>query len=365
MRKQLLAGTALAAATMLVAGGAVAADKNSMAVGGYYNVIVGGFLDETQETSSPSGSTSTKADTSGLDVRTNAEVHFKGSATLDNGIKIATRVELEGQSKDSATDPIDEYFVSLSGMFGQIIIGGTSGVPTKMIGGYSGTGAGVGAHNTFDNWTANPGKVGTYIAVGDEDSEKIIYISPSFGGFQVGMAYSPEVDETTGNARVNADAALHDGLGGAVRYSGQFGDVGFGVGASLLTVQGANDDNTVNDQQRWSVGGYLDFGGGFRVGTAHKRVDDDSKAAQAQITDVGIRFVAGSNKFSLVGVYGEMDNSDATRTTVVGSYARTLGPGVAAHGDLMWSEAQGDKSADGEQKKADGLVLLTGLKVSF
>ena len=49
MRKQLMAGTALAAATMLVAGGAVAADKKmmkpSISVNGYYEGIVGGILE--------------------------------------------------------------------------------------------------------------------------------------------------------------------------------------------------------------------------------------------------------------------------------------------------------------------------------
>ena len=380
MRKQLMAGTALVAAAMLVAGGAAAQDKKKMmkpsvSVGGFYNVIVGGFLDENAETSSPSGSTSTKSDTSALDVRTNGEVWFKGSATLDNGIKIATRVELEGQNHQSHeegagsgkdADPIDHYFVSVSGGFGQIVLGGTPGVPTTMVGGYSGRGVGVGMHIHFDNWVGNAGKANTYTALADNDTEKASYISPSFGGFQVGLSYSPEADEATGNNRPNADTALHDGLAGAARYSGKFGDVGFGIGASMETYQGANEDTAVGDQRRWSVGAYLDFGGGIRVAAAHVRNEDENNASNGQTTDAGVRFVQGVNRFSVMGVYAELDDSEDTRTTVVGSYARTLGPGVAAHADLVWSESEGARDATtGEQKQTDGLVLLTGLKVRF
>lgn len=380
MRKQALHTTALAAAAMLIAGGALAADKKmekmkpSIAVGGFYNVIVGGFLDETSETSSPSGNMNTEKSTSALDVRHNGEVWFSGSATLDNGLKIATRVELEGQNhgtheegagSGASADPIDHYSLSISGAFGQIVLGGTPGVPATMIGGYSGTGTGVGAHLHFDNWVGNAGKANTYITVADNDTEKVSYISPSFGGFQVGMSYSPEGNEATGNNRPDADGAVHDGLSGAARYSGTFGDVGFGIGASMETYQGANEDAAVSDQRRWSVGAYLDFGGGIRVAAAHMRNEDDNNAANGQTTDAGVRYVVGSNRFSLMGVYAELDDSEDTRTTVIGSYGRAVGAGVTAHADLVWSESQGDKDAEGAQKKSNGLVMLTGIKVKF
>ena len=158
---------------------------------------------------------------------------------------------------------------------------------------------------------------------------------------------------------------MHDGLEGMVRYTGKFGDVGFGVGAAMRTVQAANEDPASMDQSRWSVGGYIDFGGGFRVAAAHKRNEDDNKAANGQTTDAGIRFVQGSNRFALMGVMAELDNSADTRTTVIGSYARTMGPGVAAHADILWSESESARAADGTQSSYDGLALLTGIKVAF
>ena len=101
-----MAGTALVAATMLVAGGAMAAEKKmmkpSISVNGYYQSVVGGIFDEERTGAVP--------DTSALDVRTDAEVHFNGRATLENGLKIHTRWELEGGSAHSNSDIIDEYF---------------------------------------------------------------------------------------------------------------------------------------------------------------------------------------------------------------------------------------------------------------
>ena len=134
MRQHLMAGTALAAAAMLVAGGALAADKKMMkprsAWAATTRASVGGNLDEKRP---ETGGVDPPKTRSALDVRTDAEVHFNGSATLDNGMKIHARVELEGQSHHSiaahAGDPIDEYFMSVSGSFGQIILGGTGGAP--------------------------------------------------------------------------------------------------------------------------------------------------------------------------------------------------------------------------------------------
>ena len=196
MRKQLLAGTALVAATMLVAGGAVAADKKmmkpSISVNGYYEGVVGGILDEDNDTAAG------MADTSAIDTRTDAEIHFNGRGTADNGIKVHVRVELEGQNNHSASnaggDPIDEYFVSVSGSFGKIILGGTGGAPVKMLTGLSGSWAtGVGENLSFDDgWV--PSASGNFADIRHSrldsgDAEKVTYISPKFGGFSVGATY--------------------------------------------------------------------------------------------------------------------------------------------------------------------------------
>ena len=368
MKKQLLAGTALVAATMFVAGGAVAADKMmkpSISVNGYYDAVVGGVIDED-----------TAAETSALDARTDGEIHFNGRTTLDDGMKIHVRVELEAQNNHSQAvgrgsgatgDPIDEYFLAVSGSFGQIILGGTGGAPVKMLTGLSGSWATqVGETLNFENsWVpqAHSGALHYYLQhsrLDTGDSEKATYISPKFGGFQVGASYSARRVNHDDSVRPNADTELHDGLEGAVSYTGKFGDVGFGVGAGMTAYQGANDGSS-QDRSDWLVAGRLDFGGGFRVSVAHKRVTNDTEAQQSQLTDAGVRYVAGANQFSLVGSVGEMDNNDNAHTVIMGSYARALGPGVKVHMNLIWNEtSNGDGSAENT-----GLAGVTGIKVVF
>ena len=373
MRKQLLAGTALVAATMLVAGGALAADKKmmkpSITVNGSGDFVVGGILNEEQK----SGGADVATDTSALDSRTDAEIHFNGRAQTDNGLKFHMRVEVEGQDAThpgnaGGPDIIDEYFLSVSGSFGQIILGGTGGAPVKMLTGLTGSWAtGVGESLTYNSNSWVPSAAGNFHTINnarfqDHDADKATYISPKFGGFQVGVSYSPDEANNGLNDRVNAETSRHDGLEGAASYSGKFGDVGFAVGAAMSAYQGANDGGS--DQSDWAVAARIDFGGGFRLAGAHKRTTDDDDAAQGMVTDLGARFVTGANSFSLVGSMGEMDESGAQYTAVMASYARALGAGAKWHANVIWN--QSDNGMSGADKNENtGTALVSGISVKF
>ena len=382
MHRHLMTATALVAASMLAAGGAVAADKKmkamkpSISVNGYYEGVVGGILDETLETN---GSATPNTDTTALDTRTDAEIHFNGRTALDNGMKIHARVELEGQNhhshdRDNAShasrggDPVDEYFLSVSGSFGKIILGGTGGAPVKMLTGFSGSWAtGVGETLSFDNaWvpSAAPGGQHFYVLqhsrLDTGDAEKITYISPKFGGFSIGATYSPTRKNHDDNGRNNTMDGAHDGFEAAASYSGKFGDVSFGIGGGMTAYQGAEgaSDAGLND---WLIAARLDFGGGFRVSAAHKQVNNDDDMTNGQLTDVGVRFVTGANSFSLVGSHGEMEEGDAFHTALMGSYARAMGPGVKTHLNVIWNSSE---NTDGSVENS-GTALVSGIKVVF
>ena len=398
MRKHLMAGTALAAATMLVAGGAVAADKKmmkpSISVNGYYDALVGAGLGDSRETkySYTAMRTPTAADppvqndvtdgfgfsdgvmvpmkmddevdTPAVDQKTDAEIHFNGRATLDSGMKIHMRVELEAQEQGSravAGDWVDEYFLSVSGSFGQIILGGTGGAPVKMLTGLSGSWAtGVGETLSFDSDDWVPSAAGNFGVLQHSrldtgDGDKITYISPKLGGFQLGVSYVP----TTGaenNSEIDTDTTVNNGLEGALSYSGKFGDVGFGAGFGMTQAQGGNDVSDA-DESAWLAAGRLDFGA-IRLSAVHKQTTNEDKMDQGQLTDVGARFVSGANSFSLVGSYGEMKNNEAKYTAVMASYARALGPGVKWHANLIWNQSE-SAVTDGDTRGADGVVIET------
>lgn len=378
MKKQLLAGTAIVAASVFIAGGAVAAEKKKMmkpsiSVGGFAEHVVGGVLDSDM-TNTP--------DFAAIDVRNNVEVFFNGSAQMDNGVKVSARVELEGNSHTggpcgnqtaacqpsaaNSDDQIDEMFLQVSGSFGRIIVGPTENVVWKMLVGSSGSWAtNVGWNQTFNSGSfvsaANGPAFQTVqmpVAV-NGDSEKLSYISPNFGGFQVGVSFTPNEAEDQG-ANTASDL-LHDGLAGAVSYSGKFGGVGVAGGVGISTMQGSAD-NSKGDDRRWNVSGRLDFGGGFRVSAAYKQVEEPA-AKEGYVVDAGIRYISGSNQFSLSGSLGEHTSTgdDTEYRSVVASYARSMGPGVKAFTSLIVNESQNA----GATVENSGTVGVVGIFVAF
>ena len=198
-----------------------------------------------------------------------------------------------------------------------------------------------------------------------EDADAMLRDHERFGAedrrfYDAGLTYSPNMVNDDNHVRVDAETGHHDGFEGAAVYSGKFGDVGFAVGGGMTAYQGPND-GSADDKSEWLVGARIDFGGGFRVSAAHKRVTDDDEAAQGQVTDVGVRFVTGANSFSLTGSQAEMDDSGDKRTRIMGSYARSMGPGVKVHTNLLHIDGE---SGDG-QASSSGLVSISGIKVVF
>ena len=375
MRKQLLAGTALVAATMLVAGGAVAADKKmmkpSISVNGYYTVHMNGILDKDI------GVASDEIDPPAIDVRSDSEVHFNGRAALDNGVKIHVRWELEGNSHTSGgkpspangNDQIDEVYVTVSGSFGRIILGSTDNAAVKMLTGMTGAWAtNVGQNFQFNShaWIDTaPGAGGGKFHVlqdarirehgGGGDSEKLSYISPKFGGFQAGASYTPDADQDN-HVIPNINDRRHDGMVGAVSYTTKVGDVGAAVGAGYSQMQGAG---SADDLTEWLVAGRLDFGGGFRVAAAHQQTTGPDNL-KGSVTEAGVRYTVGANAFSLVGSYGELENAGDMYSAMKAAYRRTLGAGVFWDANLFVNRSENDA---GEENS--GSVVTTGLTVVF
>ena len=345
MKKQILAGTAFVAAAMLVAGGAMAQDKMkkkmmkpSISVGGYAEFIVGAPMnvDETGVT---------EKDTPALDQRIDSEVWFKGAATLDNGVKIAARWELEGTSNDGkgpdVGDTIDETWLAISGSFGKIVLGATENAPTMMLTKNTGSWATrVGRLHTFysHEWVRNLAQknFGTIVhpRLSSGDQEKITYLTPAYSGLQVGMSYVPAAKEDN-HTNHDIDENGHDGLAAALGYNGKFGDVGIGGGFGYMSMQGAGDGP---DSSGWNVVGRLDFGG-FRVAGAYKRTEEPNASA-GFVFDGGVRYVVGANQYSLVGSYGEMDDTGDNYRAATASYARALGPGTKLHVNLITNRSE-------------------------
>src|SRR5262249_54042057 len=123
MKKLILGSTALVGVASL-SGIAQASDGIKLDVGGFFQTVYQGVFDDRSNDALPFGHHRNYDH-----FIHNAEIHFKGETTLDNGLTVGARVELEGEN---AGDQIDKSFVYWSGGFGKVQIGSQDAT----IGGY-------------------------------------------------------------------------------------------------------------------------------------------------------------------------------------------------------------------------------------
>jgi|GEM_PF-1532163 len=376
------------AALMIAAAPAMAQDGPTLRVGGYY--------DQKMSIQDQDSSAAVQSD---VDVRNDVEIYFLGGATLDNGIKISTRVELEGGTNGSGDvaadagnnvngggtnyDQIDEAFMTISGSFGSVKLGMADTAAKGMTTGLQATWA----SNVGENITFNGGKLfvrpGTVTARstpaaqmdGNSDGEQISYTTPSFGGFQVSAGYAQNNRETFDGVTTAAQAADGDIVDIAARYSGKIGDVGFKVGGGYMQ---ANEQAVgLEDSSQWMFGGSVRIAA-FQLAASYSR-QDQAKNSSGAITiqevdtiELGVRAWMGPNEFSLSYLRSEANSPTASvdgdeESYIVAAMRRTLGKGVTWHNTLYYYDAEdGDPSpAAAAVTKNDGFAFTTGIRLGF
>src|SRR5260221_13717255 len=193
MFKKALLGTTALLGTGLAAAPAVAADGIRLTLGGFFRTAVLQNFDSH-------GKNDLGNNHYNDGVFSDAEIHFIGKTTLDNGLTVGTHVELEGEN---SSDQIDAAYVFFQGGFGQVRIGSQYGALGSMcvtpVGGTVNFGAFSQDQiipNAFSGFT--PGVCNSIDAFrssgGHDKSQKIVYMSPSFGGFQLSMSWAPNGD---------------------------------------------------------------------------------------------------------------------------------------------------------------------------
>src|SRR5262245_18576400 len=182
MKKLLLASSALGGAA-LIAGPASAADPIHLTVGGFFKEAYMVVIDDDGE-----GEPGNEHNTDGF--FNDSEVHFTGSTVLDNGLEVGARIELEGE--DDAGDQIDEAWIWFSGGFGELRMGSDDDALANACIVPPG---GTGNFSAFspNQWGANTLTSNSVCSGVDDrgDAQKFVYISPSFGGFQLTGSYTP------------------------------------------------------------------------------------------------------------------------------------------------------------------------------
>jgi predicted porin len=388
MKKVLLGSTALVALGLLPAV-AQAADKIQLGLSGYFNAyLVGGRVDDgVGEIGAPG--------TREHGIGRESEIHFRGQTTLDNGIKVGVRVELEGETSG---DQIDNSYIYFDGGFGRVEVGSIWGPGLIMF--YGSPGHVISGHGRFASQVQAPVPFG-YTAVGynviDNVNDKISYYSPRFAGFQLGVAYTPDdkaavgADETGAgfNPDVNTGSVSEVVVVG-VNYVNKFG----GVDVALYGSYGEGDVESTTataaavsgiDPQTWAIGAQIGYMG-FKVGANYTDYEDNFgtgtvTGANTDRYEFEIGATYSTGPWTIGATYWHLEQDGLVTTTnsdAEGDYYSlgvryAIGPGVTLIGGVQHyqtdasTNAAGVNVATGATGAADGdaTVFLLGTALSF
>jgi len=248
-----------------------------------------GFYTSTYAYTNVSPRSGMAEDFTGFDIKTSAEIHFKPSLQLDNGIKISAEVQLEAEAGPSF-DRIDESFLTISGDFGQFIIGSENSA------GYLQTVRAPNAAHIFfatsaiDDFVPYFGvdspadffrsSLGTTLIENfrNNDASRITYFSPRLKGVEFGLSYARDAGQGNGIQQPNSGVLPAGVIRGnatdivdiSLNYKGALGAVGLRSSAryGFANVVSNRPDAGLNTPELWGAGlslGYagFTFGGSF------------------------------------------------------------------------------------------------------
>jgi hypothetical protein len=364
--KRILLGTTALVAAGFFAGEAQA--KFDVTVNGSWNTA-GGYVDEDG-----SGRQNTAIDQ-------DWEVHFRAQQTLDNGLVVGGRVELEGATNNqnvdttlsgsAGNDQIDERWMYFRGGFGELRVGDeddarklksyTAPDPTGFI-------FGVNSPTfTFNNPRGGVPSSNTTIPNLENDSAKVIYFTPSFGGFQLAVSYAPDGTQDRsafGTGGTNEPGQVSNDISIGADYSGQWGSFSIGAGGGYSRGKRERNQNFTTtagariqgggDPSIWAAGLNVGFGG-FTVGGSIAYTDQDFEDTTSTVYDVGVTYNLDAVTVGLGwshGDYGRPDfaggGSDSLDQVQIGvGYA--LGPGVTLAGMVGYFDSDGSPGNKGYQ----------------
>ena len=374
MKKILLGSTAIVAAGMIASvPSAEAASKMKLKVGGYMEQWVG-FT---------SGDDGVGQDYSGFSTVSDGEIHFKGKTKLDNGITIGVNVQLEAQQ---GGDQIDEQYMTVSGGFGQIIIGDENSAMYKMH--YAPSDFGIGTNSgDVTSWNKPVSDAeGDSIAMGGHyrapfgatyiepnavnDSAKISYFTPRVSGFQLGLSYAPDGSQDN-NGLPNRDTTNTDYIMVGANFVQKMGGMSVGISGGYGTVTDAAAGGV--EPEATSFGIKMGMGG-VSAGVSYANYSDHGNA-DAEGINAGIAYSSGPMGVSVNYYHGEKDGNNGDAATLDGQAERdvihlsakyAMGPGVTLAGTLGHAVySSDDADIDNSVDESASTYVVMGLKVGF
>jgi predicted porin len=361
--KKILLGTSALVAAGVISSAAHASEPLKLEVGGYMDWWVAAVSqDDAFETAE------SPTQYNNVDVFGNGEVHFKGSTTLDNGIKIGVQVELEGGNRDES-DPIDESYVTIDSQYGRLVIGSDDNVAYSMHVSAPDVGR-LGIEESYlteDNgMTGHPSNfnqsvLDTTAIDTDDDAQKITYISPTYAGLTVGASYVPGTSDLTGEDTTLATPNnFDDGYALGLTYSN---DNVMGASVTVSGGYGSYDKKGNANVQEYSIGTNVSFNE-YTVGGAYRNIEDNGR--DDMVWDIGVAYEQGPYAYSVayMRAHANVTGDDEERETLLVSGRYNMGAGVDAFASLGYVEYWDDNAPGGDSEN-DAYVLATGIALTF
>lgn len=369
MKKKLLLGTtALVAAGFVTAGTAQAEDPISAGVNGYYRAAMAMISQDDEDGDLADNNQS-------IAIGQDTEISVNGSTTLDNGITAGFNVQIEGNNGVT----VDEKHIFFRGSFGQIRIGAVESVQQAMT---------VFAPNGNYNFGVNSafflfGNGGSLVNVrtftdglGNEDSLKLVYFSPTMGGFRFGASFAPddgEAGQYGGNAgNVVAELQNHRSVSGEFSTAVGPANIRAMVGYEGYTLQRCNASaatQTCEDNpETTKVGGTISFGE-WSIGGGYQESDQVTDRAagggrEREDADLGIAYWSGNMGFGLQWGQAEIGNTDGSNDSLdiyEANATYVVGPGI----DIGAGVSKGEFEDGSSLADNSWTVFKMGTSLSF
>jgi predicted porin len=376
MRRKILLGTsAIVGASVLLAAPVWAAETPKLEISGFLRFEAWG-IDQDKAIGRPNQGVAFEMD--------DAEIHFKGSAKADNGLEYGFLVELQEGSSDG-TSGYDEANVWLKGGWGRLDLGSQDAPHnTFKVGGYSVSADKDGAWdgNNLFSTAGNVAYIGTDFFGGD-DANKISYYTPSFGGFTLGVSYTPNTGSSMNSGYPTETSTT--GVGGRGNQNNQIGVAAqYKATSSNVAVEGtaryARADYTADgadlreNARAWGLGGKVGFMG-FEVAASYNDIGDSGilKTAKAlggdagSWWDVGVAYGTGPYKVSVVYMQSEANDGSAAGVADDKVKYFQVGANYAAAPGLDFYAAYQyvDLDRRGTASDNEANLFLLGTQVSF
>jgi predicted porin len=356
--KLLLGTTALvgAGAMMSIPSGAQAA---AVLPGGALDVTVSGFIYFRAHGGDLDSARLDPTVSSALDFSNDTEVHIIARGTHDaTGMEYGGTVEFEADT--NRLDNTDETWLFLRGGFGELRFGDEDGpVDNSAVGGFT-VAAGTGG---IDGSVIDVIGTGVVKPFNSDDSTKVRYYTPSFGGLQAGVSYTPNVGDN-GASLAPKDVEIEQMVEGALVYTGSFGGFDF-TASGVGSICDANIDGGGDDCHTWGAGvSFGLFGAELAGGYFSESIGDEEK----DFFNAGIGASLGPVNMSVT--YGQVVDSDNVVTNgveigdaynLVVSADVGLMPGLVLAGDVGFFDNDAEDTPNGLDDSGYQAVARLGL----